>query len=264
MVSIAFKPRPTTSTVLFFKVAFFVKFVDVRMALHQSDSIILKTYPLGEADRIVAFFSRDHGKLRGVANGARKMKNRFGASLEPLAHSRIQFSEKENRDLVRIQSTELLDSPMRLFEDYDRAVCAGHLVELIDRFLPEREPQDTVFRLIRMTVRALEQGCSIEFAGCYFDVWMLRLAGVFPDLFVCSTCSRHLQADDQRFLAPGLQAVICANCDHRSGSGILAEVVQLVHRILKSPLDNDGVGSDRAVRNLHELNQYWIRHYSER
>jgi DNA repair protein RecO (recombination protein O) len=237
------------------------------MALHQSDSIILKTYPLGEADRIVAFFSRDFGKLRGVANGARKMKNRFGASLEPLAHSRIQFFEKENRDLVRIQSAEILDSPMKLFEDYDRAVCAARLIELVDRFLPEREPQDAVFRLVRMTVRALEQGCPIEFAGCYFEVWMLRLAGVFPDLFVCSACSKNLQAEDARFMAPGLQAVVCDDCDHRSATGILSEVVDLVYRILKSPLDGNGGsggGEDRALRNLHELNQYWIRHYSER
>ena len=95
------------------------------MPLLESDAIILKTYPLGEADRIVAFFSREHGKVRGVANGARKMKNRFGASLEPLTHSRIQFFEKENRDLVRIQSAEILDSPMALFADYDRAVFAG-------------------------------------------------------------------------------------------------------------------------------------------
>src|SRR5262245_50627373 len=234
------------------------------MALHQSDSIILKTYPLGEADRIVAFFSRDFGKLRGVANGARKMKNRFGASLEPLAHSRIQFFEKENRDLVRIQSADLLDSPMKLFEDYDRAVFAGHVVDLVDRFLPEHEPQDPVFRLVRMTVRALEQGCPIEFAACYFEVWMLRLAGVFPDLFVCSACSRQLLADDTRFLAPGLQAVICDDCDHRSSSGILSEVIELVYRILKKPLETNGDATDRAVRNLHELNQYWIRHYSER
>jgi DNA repair protein RecO (recombination protein O) len=234
------------------------------MALHQSDSIILKTYPLGEADRIVAFFSRDHGKLRGVANGARKMKNRFGASLEPLAHSRIQFFEKENRDLVRIQSADLLDSPMKLFEDYDRAVCASHVVELLDRFLPEHEPQDAVFRLVRMTVRALEQGCPIEFAACYFEVWMLRLSGVFPDLFCCSACAKQLQSGDTRFLAPGLQAVICTDCDHRSAAGLLSEVVDLVYRILKSPLDSNGNGDDRAVRNLHELNQYWIRHYSER
>jgi DNA repair protein RecO (recombination protein O) len=234
------------------------------MALHQSDSIILKTYPLGEADRIVAFFSRDHGKLRGVANGARKMKNRFGASLEPLAHSRIQFFEKENRDLVRIQSAELLDSPMKLFEDYDRALCAGHLVEVVDRFLPEHEPQDAVFRLVRMTVRALEQGCPIDFAACYFDVWMLRLSGVFPDLFVCSICSKRLNSEDARFLSPGLQSVVCGDCDHRNATGILSEVVDLVHRILKRPLDGDGLFGDRAVRNLHELNQYWIRHYSER
>jgi DNA repair protein RecO (recombination protein O) len=234
------------------------------MPLHESDSIILKTYPLGEADRIVAFFSRDHGKLRGVANGARRMKNRFGASLEPLAHSRIQFFERENRDLVRIQSTELLDSPMKLFADYDCAVCAGRLVELVDRFLPEKEPQDTVFRLLLMTVRALEQGCSIDFARCYFEVWMLRLSGVLPDLFLCKVCSRTLGIDDERFLAPGLQAVICTNCDHRDAAGMLTEVVELAQNILKHPLNGDRAGTDLAVRTLHELNEYWIRHYSER
>jgi DNA repair protein RecO len=153
---------------------------------------------------------------------------------------------------------------MKLFADYDRAVCAGHVVELVERFLPEREPQDTVFRLVRMTVRSLEQGCPIEFATCYFEVWMLRLAGVFPDLFVCSACSKQLQAEETRFLAPGLQTVICGDCDHRSATGLLNEVVDLVYRILKTPLDGNGSGSDRAQRNLHELNQYWIRHYSER
>ena len=234
------------------------------MPLLQSDSIILKTYPLGEADRIVAFFSRDHGKLRGVANGARRMKNRFGASLEPLAHSRLQFFEKENRELVRIQSADLLDSPMKLFEDYDRAVCAGRLIELVDRFLPEHEPQDGVFRLVRMTVRALEQGCSIDFATCYFEVWMLRLSGVFPDLFQCSVCDRSMEIHDERFLAPGLQAVICGSCDHRNEAGMLTEAVELAHAILKHPLNGHGGASDRAIRTLHELNEYWIRHYSER
>ena len=233
------------------------------MALHQSDSIILKTYPLGEADRIVSFFSRDHGKLRGVANGARRMKNRFGASLEPLAHSRIHFQEQENRDLVRIQSADLLDSPMKLFQDYDCAVCAARLIQLVDRFLPEHEPQDAVFRLVRVTVRALEQGCPIEFAACYFEVWMLRLAGVFPDLFLCSVCTRNLEIGEERFLAPGLQAVICSDCDHRNAAGILEEVTDLVHWILKNSLESR-TASPRALRNLHELNEYWIRHYSER
>src|SRR6478752_7520285 len=207
------------------------------MALHQSDSIILKTYPVGEADRIVAFFSRDHGKLRGVANGARKMKNRFGASLEPLAHSRIQFFEKENRDLVRIQSADLLDSPMKLFEDYDRAVCAGRVVELMDRFLPEHEPQDAVFRLVRMTVRALEQGCPIDFAACYFEVWMLRLAGVFPDLFSCSVCGNSLGLEGDRFLASGLQKAVCASCNSGQNAGVAADIPAILYWILKNKLD---------------------------
>jgi DNA repair protein RecO (recombination protein O) len=240
------------------------------MPLHQSDSIILKTYPLGEADRIVVFFSRDHGKVRGVANGARRMKNRFGASLEPLAHSRIMFQEKENRDLVRLQSAELLDSPMKLFQDYDRAVFAGQIVELVDRFLPDHEPQDPVFRLVRMTLRALEQGCPIEFASCYFEVWMLRLAGVFPDLFNCSICSRALTPSGERFLAPGLQAIICSSCEHRGGIGVLNEVCDFVAWILKNRLGTDDsagaypVVPEIAMRGLHSLNEYWIRHYSER
>ena len=241
------------------------------MPLHQSDAIILKTYPLGEADRIVAFFSRDFGKLRGVANGARRMKNRFGVSLEPMAHSRVMFFEKENNDLVRIQSAELLDSPMKLFGDYDLAVFAGHMIQLMDRFLPEREPQDPVFRLVRMTVRALERGCPIEFASCYFDIWMLRLAGVFPDLFACSACSRKLQVEEERFLAPGLLAVICTSCDHRSGVGVLSEVVELLSWILKNRLELDEAAGGTpfpelvaGMRNLNGLSQYWIRNYSER
>src|SRR5436853_1482062 len=207
------------------------------MPLHQSDSIILKTYPLGEADRIVAFFSRDHGKLRGVANGARRMKNRFGASLEPLAHSRIHFFEKENRDLVTIRSADLLDSPMKLFQDYDRAVCAARMIELVDRFLPEHEPQDTVFRLVRMTVRALEQGCPIEFAACYFEVWMLRLAGVFPDLFVCSVCGNVQPPESERFLASGLQKMICESCNHGPNTSVPKDVPDILFWILRNKLE---------------------------
>ena len=128
------------------------------MPLHESDSIILKTYPLAEADRIVVFFSREYGKVRGVANGARRMKSRFGASLEPLAQSRLTFFRKENRDLVRIRSSELIDSPMKLFEDYDRAILASHVADLVDRFLPDHEVQDAVFRLFSLARRALVTG----------------------------------------------------------------------------------------------------------
>ena len=235
------------------------------MPLLESDAIILKTYPLGEADRIVAFFSRDHGKVRGVANGARKMKNRFGASLEPLTHSRIQFFERENRDLVRIQSAEILDSPMALFSDYDRAVFAAQLVELTDRFLPEHQPHDAVFRLVRMMLEAVKGECPLDVAACYFEVWMLRLAGVFPDLFRCSVCAKILDTQEERFLARGLQAAICRACDHKDSVTLLSDVPRVLHWVLKNRLaGRPGEGYERGVKNLRELNQYWIRNYFER
>jgi len=235
------------------------------MPLLESDAIILKTYPLGEADRIVAFFSREHGKVRGVANGARKMKNRFGASLEPLTHSRIQFFEKENRDLVRIQSAEILDSPMALYADYDCAVFAGHLVDLTDRFLPEHQPHDAVFRLVLMMVQAAKDACPLDIAACYFEVWMLRLAGVFPDLFSCSVCSKSLNVAEERHLARGLQAVICAACDHSNGVALLADVPVVLYWVLKNRLEGKPPeGYERGTKNLRELNQYWIRNYFER
>ena len=235
------------------------------MPLQESDAIILKTYPLGEADRIVAFFSREHGKVRGVANGARKMKNRFGASLEPLTHSRVQFFEKENRDLVRIQSAEILDSSMALFTDYDRAVFAGQVVDLTDRFLPEHQPHDAVFRLVRMMLQAVKDDCPLDLASCYFEVWMLRLAGVFPDLFRCAACSRPLDTAEERHLARGLQSVLCAGCDHGGGVAVLAEVAEVLHWILKNRLEGARPeGYERGAKNLRELNQYWIRNYFER
>jgi DNA repair protein RecO (recombination protein O) len=234
------------------------------MVVHQSDAIILKTYPLGEADRIVAFFSREHGKVRGVANGARRMKNRFGASLEPLAHSRIIFSQKENRDLVRIQSADLLDSSMKLFEDYDRAVFAAHVIDMVDRFLPEHEPQDAVYRLVRMIVGALHQGCPIDFAAGYFEVWMLRLAGVFPDLFTCSVCGASLGLETERFLASGLQKAICISCNRGQNVGVQRDVPPVLYWILKNKLDTPPSDFDHGLKSLHELNQYWIRHYCER
>jgi DNA repair protein RecO (recombination protein O) len=235
------------------------------MPLQESDSIILKTYPLGEADRIVSFFSRDHGKMRGVANGARKMKNRFGASLEPLAHSRIQFLEKENRDLVRIQSAEILDSPMALFADYERAVYAAQMIELTDRFLPEHQPHDAVFRLVRMMQQALEKACPLDIAACYFEVWMLRLAGIFPDFFMCSLCSKPLEPGEERHLARGLQAVICGTCNHTGGIEVHPEVAPVLQWVLRNRLEVTGPeGYERGTKNLHELNQYWIRNYFER
>jgi recombinational DNA repair protein (RecF pathway) len=120
-----------------------------------------------------------------------------------------------------------------------------------------------------MTLRAVEQGCPLDFASCYFEVWMLRLAGVLPDLFVCSTCATTIPPDAQRFLATGLQKTLCALCDSGANPSVQANLPHLLYWILKNKLDPVPPPSalaefDRAIKNLHELNQFWIRHYSDR
>ena len=136
------------------------------MPLLESDAIILKTYPLGEADRIVAFLQpRARKGPRSRQRRAQDEESIWRRRWNLWLHSRIQFFEKENRDLVRIQSAEILDSPMALFTDYDRAVFAGHLVDLTDRFLPEHQPHDAVFRLVRMMVQAVERRLPARYCG---------------------------------------------------------------------------------------------------
>ena len=235
------------------------------MPLHESDSIILKTYPLAEADRIVVFFSRDYGKIRGVANGVRRLKSRFGASLEPLAHSKLTFFQKETVELVRIRSSELIDSPMKLFEDYDRAMLASHVADLVDRFLPDHEVQDAVFRLFSLARQSLVLDCPLDLTRCYFEAWMLRLAGVFPDVFRCSMCRRELGVEESRVFLSGLTRVACLGCGHGQGTDVPSETVDALYWIMTRSLVTDGPRpAAGGLEHLQQLNKIWIDRYFER
>lgn len=235
------------------------------MPLYESDSIILKTYPLAEADRIVVFFSRNYGKIRGVANGVRRTKSRFGASLEPLAQSKVTFFQKETVELVRIRSSELIDFPTKLLEDYDRTLLGVHTADLVDRFLPEHEAHDAVFRLFNLARKSLSTGIPPQLVRCYFEVWMLRLAGVLPEILTCSACRRRLRPVDARYLLPGLTRVACAECPREGSTRLPPETVESFHWILSTPLDAEVSPPPGAgLGHIQQLNKLWMDRYFER
>jgi DNA repair protein RecO (recombination protein O) len=239
--------------------------LETTMPLYESDSIILKTYPLAEADRIVVFFSRDYGKIRGVANGVKRTKSRFGASLEPLAQSKVTFFQKETVELVRIRSSELIDLPMKLFEDYDRAVTAGHVADLVDRFLPDHEVHDAVFRLFSLARKSLSAGCPLLLARCYFETWMLRFTGVLPEMSVCATCRRRLGAGEERLLLSGLTRVICNGCPDGDGMALPFGTINAFDWILSTPLDSGKEPPEsEGLEHIQRLNKIWIERYFER
>ena len=163
------------------------------MPLHTTDALILRTYKLGESDRIVVFLTRDRGKKRGVAKNARQSRRRFGGALEPLTYGRVGYVERERRDLVRLDYVEVLRSPLSAV-DGEALGYVSYFAELIDEWAQEADPNEPLFRLGASMVDALAAGVPIEPLARYFEYWLLRLEGVYePD--------PRLSAEAREFLA---------------------------------------------------------------
>jgi DNA repair protein RecO (recombination protein O) len=151
------------------------------MPLHTTDALILRTYTLGESDRIVVFLTRDRGKKRGVAKNARQSRRRFGGGLEPMTCGRVAYVERERRDLVLLNYVEPTRSPLAA-TDGDALGYAGYFAELIDEWAQEADPNETLFRLGVSMVEAMAVGVPIDPLARYFEYWLLRLQGVYqPD-----------------------------------------------------------------------------------
>jgi len=158
------------------------------MAAHSgaklSETFVLRTYPYKEADLIVSFFTRDEGKLRGIARRARKPKSPFGAGLERMSQVRMAYFQRENADLANLTSCEMILSPFDLGSDYGRGLALDFMTETTEHLLPPHEPNEKFFRLIIAVLAYLRSGGNVWEAVLYFSLWAVRLAGVFPELRV--------------------------------------------------------------------------------
>jgi DNA repair protein RecO (recombination protein O) len=206
------------------------------MALKESEAIVLRTYPLREADLLVTLFTRAEGKVKGVARSAMKSKRRFGGALEPLTYVRAFYEDRERQELARLDSCEVLESPLATLVSYPRAVALGHVAELMDQLLPDREANDTVFRLVLSVLAAL-RGTDVWMPVTYFQLWMTRLIGYLPDLSECIVCGRTLNGDRAFFhvLADG---IMCADDKRLASSEISAESRQLAARMFRAPVES--------------------------
>ena len=206
------------------------------MALRESEAIVLRTYPLREADLLVTFFTRAEGKVRGVARSAKKSKRRFGGALEPLTYVRAFYDVKERQDLARLDACEVLESPMASDVSYARAVALGHIAELLDELLPDREANDAIFRLTLSVLHVLT-GEEIWLPVTYFDLWLTRLVGFLPELTECIVCGRTLNGSRAWFhaLADGL---MCPDDKRLASSEISANSRALAAQMFRAPVES--------------------------
>jgi DNA repair protein RecO (recombination protein O) len=158
-----------------------------------SESFILRTYPFREADLIVSFFTREQGKLRGVARRARKPKSPFGAGLERLSHVRMAYFLRENAELASLSSCETMESGFGVQSDYGCSLALDYFTEISDHLLPPHEPNEKFFRLLTAMIAHLRAGGEVWSAIDYFTLWAVRLTGVLPEIQVSDETAARVE-----------------------------------------------------------------------
>ncbi len=206
------------------------------MSLKQSEAIVLRTYPLREADLLVTLFTRSEGKVKGVARSAKRSKRRFGGALEPLTLVRAHYEDRSGQELARLDSCDILESPLSGTVDYPRVVALEHVAEVLDELLPDREANDSLFRLAASVVHQLRSG-PIWLPITYFQLWLVRLVGFLPDLSECVVCGRVLNGSRAYYhaLADGL---MCAQHKRLASSELSPESRALAAQMFRAPVDS--------------------------
>jgi DNA repair protein RecO (recombination protein O) len=205
------------------------------MTVRQGEAVVLRTWPVHEADQIVSLFTREYGKIKGVAKSAARSRRRFGGALEPMTHVRAHYAEKPSQELVRLDSFEILHSPLAEPVDYARATALAFFAEVLEQTLPDHDPHDAVFRLL-LSVLEQTRVDHIWMPITYFALWITRLLGWLPDLGRCLFCGVSLTGRPAyfHFFSDGLVCV-----EHRQpgeqGAALTPDSQILAVRIFRSP-----------------------------
>jgi DNA repair protein RecO (recombination protein O) len=231
--------------------------------LYTADALILRTYKLGEADRIVVFLTRDRGKKRGVAKGARRAKSKFVGALEPMTEARVAYFEKEQRELVGLNYAETIRSPLshvgpaavagaQVAEAglHENALgYVGYFAELLDEWAQEADADDRLYRLGASMLDAMAAGAPVEPLARYFEYWLLRLQGVYPEARGTLSDGAVAFLTASRSMAPDRVG------DLRVERRALTEL-ENVHRALIATHLEKTLKSDRVLRDLRRPPKY--------
>jgi DNA repair protein RecO (recombination protein O) len=208
------------------------------MPLDQAEAIVLRSFPVGEQDKLVVLFCREKGILRGVAKGARKFGNRFGSSLEPLTHVRVFYYEKERRELVTVSQCDILQSFFEAQRDYPTACTLAYFAELVEEFIPSRAQEEIVFRLLLSTLKAVQAGGDPCLLSRYYEAWFLQASGLLPDLKRCRRCRRKLEAGG--WLSPAMEGAYCPDCAPLKKVPVPAAIARFLEWTQKNPPPGKG------------------------
>jgi DNA repair protein RecO (recombination protein O) len=230
-----------------------------------SEAIVLRTYPLKEADLVVSFLTRDQGKLRGVAKRARRPKGGFGASLERLTHGKVFYFQRETRELVNLDACELIHSHFGLHADFTVSLALDFVAEVSDQFLPAAEVNERFFRLLLTVLEHLRESAqNVWRAVTYFSLWVVRLSGLLPALDVCLGCGAWLADPEQpaaAFFSRATEGLFCGACRRSNSEEMSVESRAIAAEMLRKPVAE--VTGEWSKRTAADLRLFLIQRMEE-
>ncbi|HEV2882098.1 MAG TPA: DNA repair protein RecO [Pyrinomonadaceae bacterium] len=239
------------------------------MGVSETEAIVLRTYKLAEADKITVFLSQNSGVMRGVARGARRLKSKFGAALEPFTLISLSYFEKEGQELVAIRQAEILRSYFELSKNTEIVVALEYIGGLILEFTPPHEPNEKIFRMIRACVEAIATAPeNIRHVTRYCEVWLLKLAGFLPDLRACVNCKKPLGENREKVYLGTDGALRCDKCAYKLDLLISYEAIthlRTTQRLAPGEWARSvGVASETVLKELSQVTQRLITRALER
>jgi DNA repair protein RecO (recombination protein O) len=241
------------------------------MAIFETEALVLRTYNLAEADKIVVCLSRSAGLIRGVAKGCRKLKNRFGASLEPFTLINLTYYEKEHQELVSFRQTEILKSRFNLSSNTSILTGFSYMGDLLIDFSPPHQANDHLYRMALACFEAASQSPDdLEPVLRYFELWLLKIEGFLPDLKACANCHRVFSGEETIYpiyLGQDL-SLRCAECSSKRGNAISKRLHSQLRAIEKLPppkfAEDSRDVSNKTKKELAELTFHLIGRVLER
>lgn len=200
------------------------------MGLCETEALVLRTYNLAEADKIVVSLTHASGLVRAVAQGSRRLKNRFGAALEPFTLVHITYYQKENQDLVSLRQAEILKSHFYLASDAETVTGLAYMADLVIEFSPPYQANEKLFRMVKACLEAVAVSPGdLQAVLRYFEIWLLKLEGFLPDIKRCAEC--HLTFEENRIAFVGSDLLLrCRSC----GKGMGTALSEDLHRQLRA------------------------------
>jgi len=223
------------------------------------EAVVLRHADWGEADRVLTLYTRERGKVRAIAKGARKIRSRKAGHLEPFTRVTLQLAK--GRDLLIVTQADTLDAYMPLGEDLVKAGYASYAVELLDRFIYEDESENVnIFHLLTDILTRIATEPDPWLALRYYEVHLLDFLGFRPHLFECAKCGEAIQPVDQ-FFSPIAGGVLCPKCGARQPGAwkISMEALKCCRHFQRSPYpEAQRARPSPEVRNELET---WMQKY---